>query len=224
MTDPQEHPVGATVIFVESIRWLGIRWGLGPLRRGLRRAGIDADVLYWRWHATWRGCLVLPALMDQAMLQREAQRLANFIATTCRENPGRPIRLMGYSCGAFVALRALELLPQGVQVDVAVFFAGAFDPDHDLTAALAHVRGKVVVCSSPLDFLVLGAGTALFGTGERTFGLSAGMVGLWHPSARHERVVQVCWEPGMMRLGYFGDHFTAVASRFFAERVAPLIV
>ena len=212
------------VIFTESIRWLGVRWGLGPMRQGLRRAGIDAEVLYWRWHETWRGWTVLPAIMDQPMLHREAQRLADFIATTRREHPNRPIYLMGYSCGAFVALRALELLPTDVQVDAVVFLAAAFDPDHDLTAAMSRVRGNIVNCSSVLDFLIVGAGTCLFGTADRTFGPSAGMVGLRHASANDPRVVQVRWGPGMMAQGYFGDHFTVAAPEFVARHVAPLLM
>ena len=110
-----------------------------------------------------------------------ARRLADFIVTARRDNPDPPIYLMGYSCGAFVALRALELLPPDVQVDAAVFLAAAFDPDHDMTAALSRVRGRIVNCSSALDCLIIGAGTCLFGTAERTFGPSAGMVGLRTP-------------------------------------------
>jgi hypothetical protein len=130
---------------------------------------------------------------------------------------------VGYSCGAFVALRAIELLPADVLVDATVFLAGAFDPDHDMTTALARVRGRIVNCSSKLDFLIVDAGTCLFGTTERTFGPSAGMVGLRHASARDPRVVQVRWQPGMMTLGYFGGHFTAAASRFVAKYVTPWI-
>ncbi len=216
-------PRNRLVIFVESIRWLGVRWGLAAVRRGLGRAGIDAEVLYWRWHEGWRGWTVLPAIMDAAMLQREARRLADFIVTARRDNPDPPIYLMGYSCGAFVALRALELLPPDVQVDAAVFLAAAFDPDHDMTAALSRVRGRIVNCSSALDCLIIGAGTCLFGTAERTFGPSAGMVGLRHPSVRDPRVVQVRWRPGMMTQGYFGGHFTVAAPEFFARHVAPLL-
>lgn len=213
----------ALVIFTESIRWLGVRWGLGPMREGLGQAGIDAEILYWRWHETWRGWLVLPAIMAPVMLEREARRLADFVAKSRRETPDRPIHLMGYSCGAFVALRALELLPPDVRVDTAVFLAAAFDPDHDLAAAMSRVRGRIVNCSSSLDCLIVGAGTCLFGTAERTFGPSAGMVGLRHPTAADPRVVQVRWRPGMMAQGYFGDHFTVASARFVARHVAPLL-
>jgi pimeloyl-ACP methyl ester carboxylesterase len=217
-------PVKALVIFTESIRWLGVRWGLGSVREGLRRAGIDAEFLYWRWHDTWRGWLVLPAIMAPVMLEAQAHRLADFVAKSRREIPDRPIYVMGYSCGAFVALRALELLPPDVRVDAAVFLAAAFDPDHDMTVAVSRVRGRIVNCSSSLDFLIVGVGTCLFGTAERTFRPSAGMVGLRHPSARDPRVVQVHWRPGMMAQGYFGDHFTVASPEFVARHVAPLLM
>src|SRR5271170_7897276 len=67
------------VIFVESIRWLGHRWGMRAGRRGLRGAGFTGEFRYWKWHSAWRGWLVLPAAMDRAMLEREARRLAIFV-------------------------------------------------------------------------------------------------------------------------------------------------
>ena len=137
-------PVKGLVIFAESIRWLGVRWGFTAVRRGLRRAGIDAEFHYWRWHETWRGWLVLPVLMAPVMLEREARRLADFVTNCRRENPNRPIYLMGHSCGAFVALRALEMLPPDVRVDAAVFFAAAFDIPHDGSRAKMTMRIAIV--------------------------------------------------------------------------------
>ncbi len=101
MTDADK----ALVVFVESIRWLGVRWGLGPLRRGLSKGGIDAELVYWRWHSTWRGWMVLPALMDRGLIEHEARRLAEYIAQRRGESDERQIHIMGYSCGACVTLR-----------------------------------------------------------------------------------------------------------------------
>lgn len=116
---------------------------------------------------------------------------------------------------------ALELLPRGVYVDDVVLLAGAVDPWRDLSDAMTHVCGRIINSYSAMDFLILGAGTSLFGTGDRTYGPSAGMVGLRHPSADDARVVQIPWRPAMIAQGRLGDHFTAAASEFFARHIAP---
>ena len=68
------------VIFSESIRWMGVRWGFRSVSAGLRQAGFAGEIRYWRWHATWRGGLVLPAIMDSRLLEAQARQLAEFIA------------------------------------------------------------------------------------------------------------------------------------------------
>jgi len=208
------------VIFVESIRWLSVRWGMRSVAAGLADAGFDGEFLYWRWHAAWRGWLVLPAIMDRMMLEREARRLAAFIAGRRREHPAEPIYVIGYSCGGYVAVRALELLPDGVRVDAAATLAGAYSPRRDLAGACEHVTGKLVVCSSMCDFFIVGLGTLLCGTGDGRHVLSAGMVGLKGPAARDPRIVQVRWRPSMIRSGNLGEHFTAAARGFIRDHVA----
>jgi alpha-beta hydrolase superfamily lysophospholipase len=164
--------------------------------------------------------LVLPALMDRRLLEEEARRLAAHLAAARKHSARRAIYLFGYSCGAYVALRALELLPAGVEVEAAGLLAPAFRPGRDLGPALAHVRGRIVCVSSLADCLILGAGTLVFGTADRAHAPSAGMVGLRHSSARDGRVVQVRWHPAMAALGWFGSHFTAAAPGLIANRVA----
>ena len=211
------------VIFVESIRWLGVRWGFSSCGRGLRQAGFGGELLYWRWHAAWRAWLVLPAIMDAGMLEAEAGRLAEFIARQRREHPDRPIWLIGYSCGGYVAVRALERLGGDVRIESAAVLAGAFSPQRDLSAAARRVRGRIVLCSSLLDWFIIGLGTLVFGTADRKHTLSAGMVGLRGHSGVAEagRLVEVKWRPALMGLGQFGGHFTAPAAGFIGRRVAP---
>ena len=81
--EPHDRTRAGLVVFVESIRWLGVPWGMRSVAAGLRDAGFRGRFLYWRWHATWRGCLVLPAIADGKLLEREAGRLAAFLAR-CR--------------------------------------------------------------------------------------------------------------------------------------------
>jgi hypothetical protein len=208
-------------IFVEGIRWLGVRWSLGSCRSGVRRHGYRGRFEYWRWHSTWRAMLALPVIMDSRLLERESRRLAGHIAGERRERPAAPIHVIGCSCGAHVALRAIELLPEGVQVDSVGLLAAAISPWRDLAPALKRIRGRLVSAYSPLDFLILGAGTTLFGTGDRRHVPSAGMIGLRHPSARDGRVVQVPWRPAMIAHGWLGDHFTAGTRGLICNHVAP---
>jgi len=207
------------VIFVESIRWLGVRWGIRSVSAGLRRAGFlakDGEFLYWRWHATWRGWLVLPVIMDAGLLEAQARRLAAFVVEQSRVRPGRPISLIGYSCGGYVTVRALELLPPEVSVRSVVLLAAACDPRRDLRDACSRVQGRVVNVSSWLDWLILGVGTLLFGTGDRRHAVSAGLCG-FRASHRPSNLVERRWRPAMLRHGHFGGHFSASSSWLMAE-------
>lgn len=208
------------VIFVESIRWLGVPWGMRSVAAGLRRGGYAGDFLYWMWHKSWRGWLVLPAIMAPRLLEEQARKLADFISARRREHPGRPLHVVGYSCGAFVMVRALELLPPDVTVNSAVTLAGAVSPSRDLSAAAARVSGKLIHCSSVLDWPILGLGTLLFGTADRKHVFSAGMVGL-RPLPRQPSIVQVRWSLAWVAMGHVGGHFSAGNAEAFARHVAP---
>ena len=70
-----------------------------------------------------------------------------------------------------------------------MLLAPALSPGYDLTAALRAVRREIVVFWSPLDLIVLGAGTRLFGTIDRVKTVGAGLVGFRVPAARS-------WRPG----------------------------
>lgn len=219
--DPGGDVEKGLVIFAESIRWVSVRWGMRTTAAGLRRAGYRGEFRYWRWHASWRGWLVLPAIMDRRMFEREARRLADFITAERREKPDRPVYLMGYSCGAFVAVRALELLAKGVTVEAAALLAGALDPRRDLSDAAAHVKGRLTVASSRGDWLIAGLGTLLFGTADRVNTFSAGMIGLRPGAESASNIVEIRWRPGMVRLGHLGEHFSATAPAFVTGHIAP---
>ena len=219
--DPGGDEDQGLVIFVESIRWLGVRWGMRTVAAGLRSAGFAGRFHYWRWHAGWRGWLVLPAIMDRKMLDRQARSLAEFITEQSRLYPDRPIHLMGCSCGGYVAVRALELLADGVRVDAAAMLAPAFAPTRDLSGACDHVKDRLLICSSICDWFIAGLGTLLCGTGDRRHVLSAGMVGIPRPSGAAPRVRLIRWRPAMMADGHWGGHFGASAAGFVRRYVAP---
>lgn len=208
------------VLFVESIRWLGVRWGLRTCQAGLRKAGFAGQFVDWAWHGTVRALLVLPVMLDRRETERQAHRLARHVASLRRESPGRSVRLIGYSAGGYVALRALELLEPGVDIDSAALLAAAVDPRRDLNPAARRVRGHLVVASSFLDVIV-SLGTLLAGTADRKFTPSLGAVGYRGPACPNLREVR--WTPACIRDGHVGGHFTAAAATFIARRVGPLM-
>jgi pimeloyl-ACP methyl ester carboxylesterase len=207
------------LIFVESIRWAGHRWGLRSVQAGVRAAGFRGEVLPWQWHSSRRGWLVLPATMHRSRIEQQAQRLAEFITTRRHTHPAEPLHVLGYSFGGYIALRALELLPAGIQVDSAALLAGAFSPRRDLTAACRAVTHSLVIVSSLCDAAIIGMGTLLFGAADGTHSLCAGMVGTrWRGSSKP---VRIHWRPSMIRQGYLGGHFSVAAAGFIATCIAP---
>ncbi len=212
-------------IWVEPVRFPGWPWGERTTPAGLRRAGYKGKFLYWNWHAAWQGCLVLPALRNRGLIEREAQRLADFITNSRRDQPKTPIYLMGYSCGGFVSVRALELLPEDVRIESAAFLASAFDPRHDLTPAISHVNGKLIVSASLMDFAICGLGTLVFGGGDGVHTPTIGMLGAMEPTGpeafRHPKLIQIHWRPRMILEGLFGLHDWCFPPAFIARYLAP---
>ena len=218
--DRKGDPSKGVVIFVESTRWLGISWGKRSVAAGLRRAGFEGQFLYWRFHATWRACLVVPVIAATKLLERESLRLAEFVTQCRRDQPDRPIYLIGYSAGGYVAPRALELLPEGVAVDAVALLVPAFSPGRDMTRAVGRARpGKFIVSSSLGDWLVVGMGPLLLGTCDRKHTLSAGALGC--RGSGSEGITQLRWRPAMMKTGNLGGHFSASAAGFVATYIAP---
>jgi pimeloyl-ACP methyl ester carboxylesterase len=205
-------------LFIESVRWLGVRWGMASCRAGLQRVGFRGRFVYWRWHDTLRALTVVPVMVDTAASERQACRLAEHITRLRRERLGRCIYVIGYSAGGYVALRSLELLDEDITVQAAALLAAAVDPGRDLNPAAARVERSLVVSSSRLDAIV-GLGTLATGTLDRRFTPSQGAVGYRGPAC--DKLIEVRWRPELIRDGHWGGHFTAAAERFVARQIAP---
>ncbi|MCA1686110.1 MAG: hypothetical protein LC745_09025 [Planctomycetia bacterium] len=134
--------------------------------------------------------------------------------------------LVGKSGGTGVVVKTLEALDDG-SVDAAVLISPALSPSYDLSAALRAVRREMVVFWSPLDMIVLGAGTRIFGTIDRIKSVSAGLVGFRAPAAGSDglyaKLRQVRWGPGMASTGYFGGHVGPDSPAFLRKYVVPLL-
>jgi hypothetical protein len=164
----------------------------------------------------------------------KAGQLADVVRRFRAGQPADPVFLVAKSGGCGVLVKALERLDEG-SVLRAVLLAPALSPDYDLTAALRAVAGEMVVFWSPLDVIVLGAGTRIFGTADRVRTFSAGMVGFRQPAVasgaaddpghagRYARLRQVRWVPQMVATGNLGGHVGPDSPVFLKNYVLPLL-
>ncbi len=167
-------------------------------------------------------------LTNAANRDAKASVMAEEVRAFQARSPGASVFLVGKSGGTGVVVKALEALGEG-SVDLAVLISPALSPNYDLTAALKAVRRELVVFWSPLDLIVLGAGTRIFGTIDRIKTVSAGLVGFRPPKpgrddqkAQYAKLRQVRWRPKMASTGYLGGHVGPDSPAFLRKYVVPL--
>jgi hypothetical protein len=138
--------------------------------------------------------------------------------------PDGPAFLVAKSGGSGVVVKALEQLEED-SVERAILLAPALSPGYDLAAALRAVRREAVAFWSPLDVIVLGAGTRLFGTADRVRTVAAGMVGFRPPLGQtgYAKLRQVRWDVRMASSGYLGGHVGTDSPIFLRRYVVPLL-
>lgn len=169
-------------------------------------------------------------LSDVAHLDRQAERVAGRVREFRAGHPGEPVYVVGKSGGAGIVVKTLERLEPS-SVERAVLLAPALSPRYNLSRALRAVHREMVVYTSPLDLVILGAGTRLFGTIDRVRTFGAGLVGFDVPgpgedderSRAYAKLRQVRWRPPMVGLGHLGGHFGTDHPRFLRRHVIPLL-
>jgi pimeloyl-ACP methyl ester carboxylesterase len=200
---------------------LGVRQVMGE-RGGLTRV----RVVRWghgfgRWHAD---------LSDVANHEAQSRWVVEQVRAWLEREPSKPVFLVGKSGGTWIVVKALEGLP-GESVEAVVLLAPAISPDYDLSKALRAVGREMVSFWSPLDVVVLGAGTWLFKTADRVRSFSAGLVGFRTPagldvegrSLYATRLRQVRWRAEMARSWYLGGHVGPDSPPFLRKYVVPLL-
>jgi Serine aminopeptidase, S33 len=175
-----------------------------------------------RWHAD---------LTDVVNRDTKAQLIAETIRRFKTVHPSDPVFIVAKSGGSGVVVKALELLDEQT-VERVILLAPALSPGYDLARALRAVHREMVVFWSPLDVLILGAGTRLFGTVDRVKSVSSGLVSFQVPSADdsdpasnqgYAKLRQVRWRPRMAATGYFGGHLGPDSPLFLRKYVVPLL-
>jgi hypothetical protein len=198
----------------------GLRYVMGAM--GLH---CSVRIVSWghglgRWHAD---------LTNAGNHDLRAREIAEEVQRYRAQSPGSPVFLVGKSGGTGLVVKALEQLEVGA-VEAAVLLSPALSPDYPMVRALRGVRREMVVFWSPLDVIVLGLGTRVFGTIDRVKSVSAGMVGFRIPAALDEagrdsyaKLRQVRWSPSMASTGYFGGHVGPDSPAFLRKYVVPLL-
>ena len=158
-----------------------------------------------------------------------SEKIVQEVAEFKGRKPDAPVYLVGKSGGTGLVVRALEAMP-GDAVEAVVLLSSALSPEYDLSRALKAVRRDLTLFWSPLDVIVLGVGTGVFGTIDGHRGVSAGLVGFRHPKGLDEsaerqyaKLKQVRWSPGMAATGYLGGHVGPDNPAFLKKYVLPLI-
>ena len=198
------------------------------LARVVKETGLPLTVRVARWgHGLGRWYADLSKTANQEL---QAEQVAESVRRHRDRHPRAPIFLVGKSGGCVVQVKALERL-SGVGVERLILLAPALSPKYDLTRALNNVNAEVVVFWSPLDVLILGVGTGIFGTSDRSRSWGAGMVGFRRPSAAdpperlgaYQKLRQVRWSPRMSATGHLGGHLGTDSPFFLKKYVLPLL-
>jgi pimeloyl-ACP methyl ester carboxylesterase len=217
---PEEYGNGLVVVLP------GVGGGMGTTTvcEGLQNGGVDYAIEMFPWTSPWG---VLDSLQNVDRNRREAGEIADRIIAYQNEYPGRPVFLVGHSGGGGIAIWAAEALPEDRAIDGIVLVSPALSPNYDLRPAMARSRGGVVNFYSELDWVILGAGTTIYGTIDRENVDSAGMVGFASndPSGEtYTQLYQVPWTAHSIEKGHLGGHTTSGSVWLIEEDVAPLIL
>lgn len=157
----------------------------------------------------------------------QAKAVAQEVLAFRERNPDVPVYLVGKSGGTGIMVRALEILPEH-SIEAVVLIASALSPTYDLSRALRAVRRDLTLFWSPLDLILLGAGTSIFGTINRVRSPGAGMVGFRQPPGadpeQYAKLRQVRWSPRMYGCGHLGGHLGSDNPLFLRAHVIPLLL
>lgn len=209
------------VIFLDGAGHLGAGMSV---ERGLRAAGYEGEfkVFHWQSGLLW-GVDHLVAARSEAT----AQKLADEITLHRRQFPQGFLAVMGLSAGTNVLLSALELLPEGVQVNHVVLFQPSVSSLRNLAPAMRGVRGRLYATCSPSDMILTGLLTTSDGGPLPAAGKVGFRVPLGLPAAQRQpyvRVVNLPWSSKYSRYGWGGGHVSSTSAAFVRHVVAPRLL
>lgn len=153
--------------------------------------------------------------------EQQVARIVEFLSAYRRAHPDAPVHIMSQSGGTWITLRVLESLPLDFRVRSAVLIAPSVSPGYDIRAAADRCEHSLISVGSAGDYFFLGLGTTFFGTSDRKFTPSAGLLG-WH--YQHSRFIDARWHPNWLRWGYLGNHTTSTSTQFVRRVLVPQLL
>ena len=157
-------------------------------------------------------------LMSRPHHEHWARIVADQIAAHRAAYRDAPVAIVSQSGGCWIAIRALELLPESCRITTAVLHAPAVSPQYDLRPAAARCERAIVSVEAIGDYVLLGAGTIIAGTADRRHTPAAGLVGWKSPPAK---LISLRWRPAWLRRHHLGNHTTSAARRFVRDVITP---
>ncbi len=196
--------------------------------RGLEDAGVRSAIEVYNWQRM-ELFGALANLLDHERNVGHAAELAKSITQYSRNHAGRPIDVVGYSGGGGLAVMVAEALPEDVHLRNLILVQAAISPNHDLSAALARIDGKLINFHSAFDWAIHGLGTRALGTMDRANVASAGKDGFnlemaVPDEALRWRVEQREWTLAMLASGHYGGHFGMLTYGWNKKHLAPYLI
>ncbi len=209
------------VVFLDGAGY----FGAGPsVKRGLRMAGYDGEFrgFVWTSFLLWGADHLIAARSTL-----NAKNLAGYIQRYYREHPEGKLTVMGLSAGSAVILNALVRLPEDVLVENVVLFQPSVSASHNLTPALAHIKGKLYATCSRRDAILATLGVNADGQSGAPAGRSGFRIasGLTAKQRRlYTKVVNLPWRKQYRQYGWRGGHVTSTNRKFVKHVIAPRVM
>ena len=196
--------------------------------KGLYEAGYEGLVDVFTWQT-------LTHAGDQINLSRnrsKAAELATEIKQYRRRYPDQEINVIALSAGTGIAAFALEYLPEGIQVDHAIFLGCSLSSNYDLTRALRRVRSGLYAIYSDSDPILRNV-VWYTGTMDRSSAEEgvAGLEGFRLPAHKgpdterqYAKLHNVPYRYEFSEYGYEGGHTDSTRRDFIREFIAPVVM
>ena len=194
---------------------------------GLNDGGVDCAIELVDWTSPLPGGYLI-SLRDKPRNMRKAAELAERVVRYQKDHPGKPVFLLGQSGGAAIAVWATEALPPASKIEGIILLAPAISGEYELDQAMLNSGRGIVSFHSQRDWVILGAGTTIYGTMDGKHGPAAGRTGFQTPQGpraqRYRRkLFQIAWAEQADPAGHYGGHLSSGSRRFVARYVAPLV-
>ena len=190
------------------------------MARGILRSRHRGAVVRFDWNKGVPFVRSLVNLIDTRHQERQAAAIVEYIVTYRREHAEAPIHLVAQSGGCWITIRVLESLPSEICIQTAVMIAPSMSPGYDISRAADRCAGGLFSFGSAGDYFFLGLGTLMFGTSDRVFTPSAGLLG-WH--YQHPKFTDARWHPAWLWMGNLGNHTMSGATHFMEHVIGKVL-